>query len=80
MWEARLEGMAPDIDGKLYLTDLEVACGATCEVAEAGDVARVEITKTDNYDLIGRVVAILPRRANENAFMRRAGAVQPVGS
>jgi ribosomal protein S12 methylthiotransferase len=73
VWEARLEGMAPEIDGKLYLTDLELAG----EVAEAGDVARVEITKTDNYDLIGRVVEILPRRANENAFMRRAGAVQP---
>jgi ribosomal protein S12 methylthiotransferase len=58
VWEARLEGMAPDIDGKLYLTDIELPSG---EVAEAGDVARVEITKTDAYDLIGRVVEILPR-------------------
>jgi hypothetical protein len=33
------------------------------EVAEAGDVARVEITKSDAYDLIGRVVEILPRPA-----------------
>ena len=24
VWEARLEGMAPDIDGKLYLTDIEL--------------------------------------------------------
>ena len=60
VWEARLEGMAPDIDGKLYLTDIELPSG---EVAEAGDVARVEITKTDAYDLIGRVVEILPRPA-----------------
>jgi len=60
VWEARLEGMAPEIDGKLYLTDIELASG---EVAEAGDVARVEITKTDAYDLIGRVVEILPRPA-----------------
>jgi ribosomal protein S12 methylthiotransferase len=60
VWEARLEGMAPDIDGKLYLTDIELPGG---EVAEAGDVARVEITKTDAYDLIGRVVEILPRLA-----------------
>jgi ribosomal protein S12 methylthiotransferase len=74
VWEARLEGMAPEIDGKLYLTDLEVAD----EVAEAGDVARVEITKTDNYDLIGRVVEILPRRAGENAFMKAGASVQPV--
>jgi len=60
VWEARLEGMAPDIDGKLYLTDIELPGG---EVAEAGDVARVEITKTDAYDLIGRVFEILPRPA-----------------
>jgi hypothetical protein len=52
--------MAPDIDGKLYLTDIELPSG---EVAEAGDVAHVEITKTDAYDLIGRVVGILPRPA-----------------
>jgi ribosomal protein S12 methylthiotransferase len=58
VWEARLEGMAPEIDGKLYLTDIELPSG---EVAEAGDVARVEITKTDAYDLIGRVTEILPR-------------------
>jgi len=60
VWEARLEGMAPEIDGKLYLTDIELRGG---EVAEAGDVARVEITKTDAYDLIGRVAEILPRPA-----------------
>jgi hypothetical protein len=57
VWEARLEGMAPEIDGKVYLTDIEVAGQA----AETGDVARVEITKSDNYDLIARVVEILPR-------------------
>ena len=60
VWEARLEGMAPEIDGKLYLTDIELPGG---EVAEAGDVARVEITKSHAYDLIGRVVEILPRPA-----------------
>ena len=57
VWEARLEGMAPEIDGKLYLTDVEAAG----EIAAAGDVARVEITKCDAYDVIGRVVEILPR-------------------
>lgn len=60
VWEGRVEGMAPDIDGKLYLTDIELPDG---KVAEAGDVARVEIEKTDAYDLIGRVVEILPRPA-----------------
>ena len=58
VWEARLEGMAPDIDGKLYLTDIELPNG---ETSEMGDVARVEIIKADTYDLIGRVVEILPR-------------------
>jgi len=57
VWEARLQGMAPEIDGKLYLTDVEVGDDA----ARAGDAVRVEITKTDAYDLIGRVVEILPR-------------------
>jgi len=60
VWEARLESTAPDIDGKLYLTDIELPSG---DVASPGDVARVEITKTDAYDLIGRVVEILPRPA-----------------
>jgi hypothetical protein len=60
VWEARLQSMAPDIDGKLYLTDIELPGG---EFADTGDVARVEITKTDAYDLIGRVVEILPRPA-----------------
>jgi hypothetical protein len=50
--------MAPDIDGKLYLTDIELPGG---EVAGTGDAVKVEITKTDAYDLIGRVVQILPR-------------------
>ena len=61
VWEARLEGMAPEIDGKVYLTDIEVAG----QPAELGDVARVEITKTDNYDLIARVVEILPRSISQ---------------
>jgi len=58
VWEARLQSMAPDIDGKLYLTDIELPNG---EVAIAGDVAQVHIDKTDAYDLIGRVVGIEPR-------------------
>lgn len=65
VWEARLEGMAPEIDGKLYLTDIELPGE---EIAEAGDVTRVEITKTDAYDLIGRVVEILPRPAPKAEF------------
>jgi len=64
VWEARIEGMAPDIDGKLYLTDIEQPGG---ELAVPSDVAKVEITKTDAYDLIGRVVEIQPRPAARSA-------------
>ena len=58
VWEARLQSMAPDIDGKLFLTDIELPNG---ETAATGDVVQVEITKTDAYDLIGRVVKIQAR-------------------
>jgi ribosomal protein S12 methylthiotransferase len=60
VWEARLQGMAPDIDGKLYLTDIELP---TYQIAATGDVVKVQIDKTDAYDLIGRVVAIEERPA-----------------
>jgi ribosomal protein S12 methylthiotransferase len=68
VWEARLEGMAPDIDGKIYLTDIELPIG---QLAVTGDAARVEITKADTYDLIGRVVEILPR-PTERGFVPSA--------
>jgi ribosomal protein S12 methylthiotransferase len=75
VWEARLEGMAPEIDGKLYLTDIQTDSG---ETVQAGDVARVEITRTDAYDLIGRVVEILPRPARQLVQSVVAAAVQRV--
>jgi len=58
VWEARLEGMAPEIDGKLYLTDIELPSG---EIATTGDMVRVEIQKTDSYDLVGSVAEIEAR-------------------
>ena len=57
VWEARIEGMAPEIDGKLYLNDIEVE--GTGISARTGDIAIVEVTETHEYDLIGRVVEIL---------------------
>jgi ribosomal protein S12 methylthiotransferase len=76
VWEARLESMAPEIDGKLYLTDIELPSG---DVAVAGDVARVEITKADAYDLIGRVVEILPRPAARDSAFAAPPAVLSAG-
>jgi ribosomal protein S12 methylthiotransferase len=56
VWEGRLEGMAPEIDGKLYLTDLQPPDGGRSAVV--GDVTTVEITESHDYDLVARVVAV----------------------
>src|ERR1700739_1937200 len=57
VWEARLEGMAPEIDGKLYLNDIEVEGSSIA--ARPGDVVTAEISETHEYDLVGRAVEIL---------------------
>jgi len=77
VWEARLQGMAPEIDGKLYLTDIELPTG---EAASAGDIVNVQIAQSDAYDLIGRVVEILPRAVPKPAvasFSTGAATLQP---
>ena len=92
VWEARLECMAPEIDGKLYLNDIEVAQtllsarGAdrqeclSYKTPRPGDLVTVEITETHEYDLVGRVVEILdvPRAAAARAAV--TGAVQRVAT
>jgi ribosomal protein S12 methylthiotransferase len=69
VWEARLEGMAPEIDGKLYLTDLEPPDGGRS--ARSGDLVTVEITESHDYDLVGRVLEVneivAPRPARAEA-------------
>jgi ribosomal protein S12 methylthiotransferase len=68
VWEARLEGMAPEIDGKLYLNDIEVEGSSIA--ARTGDVVTAEISETHEYDLVGRVLEILdvaPPRAVQAA-------------
>ena len=57
VWEGRIEGMAPDIDGKLYLNDIEIVDDGT--TARTGDIVVAEIADTHEYDLVGRVVEIL---------------------
>jgi ribosomal protein S12 methylthiotransferase len=52
VWDARLEGMAPEIDGKVYVTEF-----AEEDVApRPGVLVAVEITQAAEYDLVGRVV------------------------
>jgi hypothetical protein len=48
--------MAPEIDGKVYLTDLEPPAGG--RAAGSGDMVTVEITASHDYDLVGRVVHV----------------------
>ena len=73
VWEARLEGMAPDIDGKIFLNDIQVP-GMDLS-AQTGDLVTVEIAESHEYDLVGRVVEILdvPRPA-----ARQVTATAPV--
>ena len=92
VWEARLECMAPEIDGKLYLNDIEVAQtllsarGAdrqeclSYKTPRPGDLVTVEIMETHEYDLVGRVVEILdvPRAAAPRAAV--SGPVQRVAT
>ncbi len=46
--EGRHEGLAPDIDGTVYIND---------GVASAGDVVKVRITEATTYDLLGQMVS-----------------------
>ncbi|MHB8526610.1 MAG: 30S ribosomal protein S12 methylthiotransferase RimO [Candidatus Acidiferrales bacterium] len=58
VWEARLEGMAPDIDGKVFITEI-AGVTDTEQLPPAGTMARVEIAEARDYDLIGRAVEII---------------------
>ncbi|HVB86749.1 MAG TPA: 30S ribosomal protein S12 methylthiotransferase RimO [Candidatus Dormibacteraeota bacterium] len=55
VWEARLEGMAPDIDGKVYITEFEGVSDAAALPAP-GTLATVEVTESNDYDLIARAI------------------------
>jgi ribosomal protein S12 methylthiotransferase len=62
IWEARLEGMAPEIDGKVYVTEFEGVNDAA-DLPAPGTLATIEITEAKDYDLIGRVTNIESPRA-----------------
>jgi len=59
VWEARLEGMAPDIDGKVYITEFEGVADAA-DLPAPGTLATIEVTSAKGYDLIGRAVEFAP--------------------
>ncbi len=61
VWEARLQSMAPDIDGKVYVNDIAVLDGDTssAHVPQPGDIVRIEITESYDYDLVGRILDVV---------------------
>jgi ribosomal protein S12 methylthiotransferase len=65
VWEARLQGMAPDIDGKVYVTEFEGVNDAA-DLPAPGSLATIEITEAKDYDLIGRVTNFESPRANRD--------------
>jgi ribosomal protein S12 methylthiotransferase len=79
LWQARLEGMAPDIDGKVYVNDLMSSGGGVfreADLPKPGDLVRLEITEAHHYDLVGRVTEIV-RRAQAPEIPANAPAMPP---
>jgi ribosomal protein S12 methylthiotransferase len=62
IWEARLEGMAPEIDGQVYITEFAGVSDAA-ELPPAGTLATVEITEAQDYDLVARAIEFEQPRA-----------------
>ncbi|MGB9404547.1 MAG: 30S ribosomal protein S12 methylthiotransferase RimO [Candidatus Acidiferrales bacterium] len=83
IWEARLEGMAPEIDGKVYITEIAGVTEAAA-LPPAGTMATVEITETQDYDLVGRAIDLedfVPLRAVPAAAARTdLVSIGPLGS
>jgi ribosomal protein S12 methylthiotransferase len=55
VWQARLEGMAPEIDGKVYITEFEGVNDAE-DLPQPGTMAIAEITESNDYDLIAKAI------------------------
>jgi ribosomal protein S12 methylthiotransferase len=71
VWQARLATMAPEIDGKVYITDLVGQTSGSVPISPSqsertgpeacptpGQLATVEITEAHDYDLVARVVEL----------------------
>jgi ribosomal protein S12 methylthiotransferase len=59
VWEARLEGMAPEIDGKVYITEFKGLDDAA-DLPAPGTLATIEVTAAKEYDLIACAVEFAP--------------------
>jgi ribosomal protein S12 methylthiotransferase len=59
VWDARHEGMAPEIDGKVIITDF-VGVNEASELPPPGTLATIEVIDSKDYDLIGRAIKFEP--------------------
>jgi ribosomal protein S12 methylthiotransferase len=59
VWDARHEGMAPEIDGKVIITDF-VGVNDASELPPPGTLATIEVIDSKDYDLIGRAIKFEP--------------------
>jgi len=50
LWEGRLQGQAAEIDGKVYINDIEG------QAPEPGTFGRIRITDSKDYDLVGTLL------------------------
>jgi ribosomal protein S12 methylthiotransferase len=84
LWEARLEGMAPEIDGKVYISEIAgLEDGDPLPIP--GTRATVEITRAVEYDLVGRVIewtrdSASDRAATRSSFMPSARSGQAIST
>jgi ribosomal protein S12 methylthiotransferase len=84
LWEARLEGMAPEIDGKVYISEI-VGLEDGGPLPIPGTRATVEITRAMEYDLVGRVIewtrdSQSDRAAARSLFMPSARSTKPIST
>ncbi|HYO84066.1 MAG TPA: 30S ribosomal protein S12 methylthiotransferase RimO [Bryobacteraceae bacterium] len=68
VWECRLTGQAPEIDGVCYVNDFEGIAPA------AGQIRTLRITETHDYDLVGTLTS----RILANAAPRPASELFPI--
>ncbi len=79
VWEARLQGMAPDIDGKVYVNDVVSPDTGTIDghIPKPGDLVRIEITESHDYDLVGRILDVLRPAARRDGAASAAAIMPP---
>ena|ERR1700733_5178372 len=76
IWTARLQGMAPDIDGTVYITDIAGINEAEL-LPPPGTFGTVEIEDAQDYDLVGRVVSLEQAAVRSTSRAATSSNLQP---